>query len=97
MQSLSSELEVPQHHIAYCMKYIFGSSFSDFKNKYRIAYFKEIIQNGDLDTLTIETLIAKSGFKSRSNFYTTFSKNEGMTPTQYLETLGANFKKQDRL
>jgi AraC-like DNA-binding protein len=85
LQMLSNTLNVPQHHLTYCIRYFFNSNFSDLKNSYRIAHFKKLAENGIPKHLTIDYLIDQSGFKSKSSFYASFSKFEGYNPSQIVK------------
>jgi AraC-like DNA-binding protein len=87
LQMLSNALDVPQHHLTYCIRYFFNSNFSDLKNSYRIAHFKKMAENGIPKHLTIDYLIDKSGFKSKSGFYASFSKLEGYNPSQIVKQI----------
>jgi AraC-like DNA-binding protein len=87
LQMLSNSLNVPQHHLTYCIRYFFNSNFSDLKNSYRIAHFKKMAENGIPKHLTIDYLIDQSGFKSKSNFYASFSKFEGYNPSKIIKQL----------
>jgi AraC-like DNA-binding protein len=87
LQMLSSALNVPQHHLTYCIRYFFNSNFSDLKNSYRIAHFKKLAASGIPKHLTIDYLIDQSGFKSKSSFYACFSKYEGYNPSVIVKQL----------
>jgi AraC-like DNA-binding protein len=87
LQMLSNVLNVPQHHLTYCIRYFFNSNFSDLRNSYRIAHFKKIAEEGIPKHLTIDYLIDQSGFKSRSSFYASFSKFEGYSPSTIVKQL----------
>jgi AraC-like DNA-binding protein len=87
LQILSNSLNVPQHHLTYCIRYFFNSNFSDLKNSYRIAHFKKMAEIGIPKHLTIDYLIDQSGFKSKSSFYASFSKFEGYNPSLIVKQL----------
>ena len=84
LQNLASILNVPDHHLASCLRNIKEITFTDLKNSYRINAFKDRIQNGALNTLTIDALREECGFQSKSSFYSAFQKQEGMTPMEYV-------------
>jgi AraC-like DNA-binding protein len=87
LQMLSNALNVPQHHLTYCIRYFFNSNFSDLKNSYRIAHFKKLAEKGIPKHLNIDYLIDQSGFKSKSSFYASFSKLEGYNPSKIVKQL----------
>jgi AraC-like DNA-binding protein len=45
------------------------------------------LKRGTDSTLTIEAISEQSGFKTRSNFYTAFKEETGLTPTEYAEKI----------
>lgn len=59
-------------------------NYYEFINKYRLAEFKQLVADGEYKRYTITALSEKCGFK-KSNFFSTFRKVEGMTPTEYLK------------
>ena len=81
---LSNALDIPDHHLASCLRNIKGTTFTDLKNFYRIEAFKRRIESGDLKNLTIDGLRRECGFQSKSSFYSAFQKKEGMTPMEYV-------------
>ena len=81
---LASALDIPQHHLASCLRNIKETTFTDLKNSYRIDAFKGRINENALNTLTVDALREECGFQSKSNFYSVFQKHEGMTPIEYI-------------
>lgn len=81
---LAGALNVPEHHLASCLRNIRETTFTDLKNLYRINAFKDRIDNDALKNLTIDALSSECGFQSKSSFYSVFKKHEGMTPMEYL-------------
>lgn len=81
---LAGALNVPEHHLASCLRNIKETTFTDLKNLYRINAFKDRIDNDALKNLTIDALSLECGFQSKSGFYSVFKNHEGMTPMEYL-------------
>lgn len=79
---LTTSLNVPQHHIQFCINNLLMTSFTDLKNKYRIEYARKLISEGYLENKTLESLSAETGFASISNFYAECKKLTGYTPLQ---------------
>lgn len=84
LADLANALDVPEHHLASCLRNIRETTFTDLKNSYRIEAFKNKIENGALKNLTIDALREECGFQSKSSFYSAFQKREGMTPMDYI-------------
>lgn len=84
LNKLARIISVPRHHLYYCLNSVLGISFSALKNSYRIEHAKKLLLESDLSKFTIDSIGLKSGFTSRSNFYSTFKEVTGITPTEFL-------------
>jgi AraC-like DNA-binding protein len=84
---LAQNLDVPQHHISYCFRFIFNHGFPKMKSDYRIAYAKKLIENPENDHLSYEGIGLESGFSTRSHFYAAFQEIEGCSPGEYREKI----------
>ena len=62
----------------------FGSNFRTLVNRYRVAYAIELMQNIG-EGCSIDEVLRRSGFVSRSVFYDAFLKAMGKPPSKYLE------------
>jgi len=80
LTQLSSLLHIPVHHLAYYFREIKRQSICDFRNEWRVAYAKKLIEEGKANTLTLEAIGKLSGFESRITFYHAFKKSEGIPP-----------------
>jgi AraC-like DNA-binding protein len=87
VQDLSNALNVPLNHISYCLHNILKTKFTTIRMKCRIDYAKELIIQGMNNEFTIEALALKSGFTTRSNFYSAFKQETGITPTEFIKTI----------
>ena len=86
--TISRDLEVPQHHIAYLFKHILKKSFVDYRNEYRVNYVIDLIKKGRHKHLTLEAIGQDAGFNSKSTFFFDFKKITGKTPMQFLKEMG---------
>jgi AraC-like DNA-binding protein len=84
---LALELETQENHLVYCFNSVFKVSFTKLKNHLRIEYAKELLKGEIHDNFTIDAISHKSGFSTRSNFYNTFNKVVGCSPTDYLKSI----------
>jgi len=61
-------------------------SFNEFVNSYRIAAFKEKIQQPEMNHLTIAGVALECGFNSQATFQRTFKELTGKSPSEYRKT-----------
>ena len=61
-------------------KEVRGVTFSDHVHRLRIERIKEQLEHSDLP---VSRLIERSGFQTKSHFFTAFKQATGMTPDQY--------------
>lgn len=60
-----------------------GTNFYEYINGFRIATFKQKVQNGDAQQFTLLALAYESGFNSKASFNRIFKKQTGLTPSQF--------------
>jgi len=60
-----------------------NTTFYKLINDYRVREAIRLIEEGRLESITVEALAAEAGFKSKSTFYSAFKKTTGQTPLQY--------------
>jgi AraC-like DNA-binding protein len=79
------KLNVPRHHIQYCLNVVMNKKFSDLKNEMRVNFTIDLLQTKALDNMSIDGIGKISGFASPSNFFSTFKKITGVTPNQWMQ------------
>lgn len=87
ISDIALDLKIPQNHVSYCITYLMETKFSKLKSELRIKHALQLLEEGSNSKLTIEAIGKQSGFKTRSNFYSTFKEETGFTPSEYLENL----------
>lgn len=85
VHDLCVKLNVPRHHVQYCLNVVMSTKFADLKNEKRVNYTIELLKNGAVNNMSLEGISKLSGFASPSNFFTAFKKITGYTPIQWLE------------
>ncbi|MDT0687432.1 helix-turn-helix domain-containing protein [Autumnicola psychrophila] len=83
LSECARELEMPSHHISYFLKQQFEMSFAAYKNGLRMDHAKKLIENGYLQSNTIEALAGECGFASRTSFSKAFKSATDVSPSQY--------------
>lgn len=87
LASLAKALDVPQHHVSYCFRFIFKQGFPKMRSEYRIAYAKKLLEHPENGYLSYEGIGLESGFSTRSRFYAAFQEIEGCSPGEYREKM----------
>lgn len=85
ISDIALHLKAPQNHISYCINSIMNTKFSKLKSDLRVNYALYLLGSEMKNSLTIEAIGEKSGFKTRSNFYAAFKDKTGVSPSEYLE------------
>ena len=84
---LKNNLQIPTTHLDYIFKYYCRYSKNDFFNYCKIKYAVDLLNNNYLSKNTIETLVHKCHFKSKSSFYNSFKKFTGKNPLEIYSSL----------
>ncbi len=88
MVQLAVGIDVPYHHLSYYFNYVKKEKFVDWRNRLKIHYACQLMQEGRSKTLTMEAISTACGFSSKATFYRLFKQRMGQTPSEYLEELG---------
>ncbi len=81
LADIAKELNITQHQLSQFLNDNLGKSFALFINEYRIEEAKKILKENN--QFTLEAIGFEAGFSSKSNFYATFKKMVGVTPSVY--------------
>jgi len=84
LQLLTHYSKIPRHHISFVINTYSEYNFTDFINKYRVDHVCRLLQSEQLQKLTLLAIGLECGFGSRANFFKTFKRFTGKTPTEYL-------------
>jgi AraC-like DNA-binding protein len=84
---LSSRLYTNRTYLSNLINTEFKMSFSDFINKYRVLYAKELIEEDEQFLYSLNHFAEKSGFGSLSSFNRAFKQFEGKTAGSYRQRL----------
>ncbi len=89
--TLAELLNTNQNYVSRAINECSGINFYHFLNKYRTGEARRLIEENSNYGLSLEQIMHKSGFRSRSVFIAAFKKFTGMTPGQFLK-----FSKESR-
>jgi len=83
LDGLAQRVDAPPHLLSRLFNDRLGVSFYEYVNKLRVDQLCLLLKDRENDRYTIDALAERSGFASRSGFYTAFKRYTGMTPTEY--------------
>lgn len=84
---ISERMKVPLYKVKLLFKYHTSLSLTEFVNTLRIFHALILIDEGYLNSFTVESLGKKIGFNSRITFYNNFSKYMGMSVRNYIDKI----------
>jgi AraC-like DNA-binding protein len=87
LQHISKSCNYPVHHLTSYFNKINNVSFIIWRNSLRIQYAIQLINEGELETTTFETIAAKVGFSSQNTFIRAFKNEKGKSPREYHKSL----------
>ena len=85
LHDLSLAVNIPRIRVTNCFNKELNTSFPVYRNKLRVAQAIAMLYQGAHLTTSIEGIAERSGFKSKSIFYTAFKEEYGMTPTEWMK------------
>ncbi|MHA8094638.1 helix-turn-helix domain-containing protein [Aquirufa lenticrescens] len=87
MSDLVKDISTPEHVLTYYFNNYKGSTFLKWKNQLRIKEAIKLLNAGDANSHTLESVGKACGYKSRSNFIQAFKSQTGVSPSTYLKKL----------
>ena len=63
-------------------------NYYDYLNDYRIEEFKRLVDKDEYSKYTLTALAELCGFSSRTSFFRYFKKVIGITPNEYIRSIG---------
>jgi len=84
---ISKTLKIPEYQVRLLFAYHNFLSTTEYKNATKINQSLKLLNNGYLDSLTVDSLSQKVGFKSRITFYNNFRKFIGLSVSDYVKSI----------
>ena len=88
LKYISERLNIPVYLLKLLFKYHNSLSVVEYQNVLKVNNAIHFIQNGYLNSFTIDSLSNKVGFNSRITFYKNFKKYVGLSVTEYKNLIG---------
>jgi AraC-like DNA-binding protein len=85
LSKMALDLDSPKYQLNHYFKEISKESFSEWKNRNRITFAKELIDQGYLNTFKVDTLSQECGYKSRGNFNSAFEEVTKIKLSEYVK------------
>lgn len=85
LEDLATQLEVPKHQLYTCLNTCINKKFTQLRTNYRVEYAKKLLLKANLDSISLQGVWMNSGFSSKTNFFTTFKEETGLTPTEFIQ------------
>ena len=84
LQQFATNTGYSTRDVSYVINQSIGLNFNEFVNKYRIRHACDLLESSEGRSSIID-IAYKSGFNSKSSFYSAFKKLTGQTPKQFQE------------
>lgn len=88
MADLAKGIGCSTHDLSQVFTVFINKSYYDYIAEYRVNEFKRLASDPKYSKYTINALSEICGFRSRTPFLVSFKKFTGMTPKDYMKTLG---------
>jgi len=84
LQTVAERCNLSQHHLSYLLNTHLQTNFTDYINRYRIAYACRLLNDeATCKRMTFDAISCACGFGSRASFYRAFKKHTDTTPCEY--------------
>ena len=90
IDDLATMLGRSAHTLSYLFNQHLNRNYYDYINDYRIEEFKRLINEDEYSKYTLGALAELCGFSSRASFFRYFKKATGITPNEYIRSIGKN-------
>lgn len=87
---LAAAIGTSAHTLSYLFNQYLDRNYYDYINDYRIAEFKRLASEDEYARYTLDALAGLCGFSSRASFFRYFKKSTGITPSEYIRSLGGD-------
>lgn len=85
---LAATISTSAHTLSYLFNQHLNRNYYDYINDYRIAEFKLLVNKEEYSKYTLSALAELCGFSSRASFFRSFKKATGITPNEYIRSIG---------
>ena len=83
LQDLAGQLGYPAKHVSFVINSVGGKNFMNFINDYRLNEAVHFLNHPSDPGETVNEVMYRVGFNSKSSFFTLFKKKTGYTPSAF--------------
>ncbi|MDH6253490.1 AraC-like DNA-binding protein [Chryseobacterium sp. H1D6B] len=87
ISKLSASMDVNSSYISKAIRYHGYPNFNNYLNLYRINYVKKLLDENDLEKVTLMYIYTEAGFSNQSTFNRVFKQIEKITPSEYINIM----------
>lgn len=85
IDNICSTLTLTKEEVNYCFSAILKTKLATLRKELRVELAKKELQNGMLQSLSMEGIWVKAGFTSKTSFFVAFKEVTGLTPLEYVK------------
>ena len=85
LDDLADELAVPKHQLYSCLNNYIEKRFTQLRTSFRVEHAKKLLLTVEIDSVSLNGIWMESGFSSRTNFFTSFKEETGLTPIEFIQ------------
>ncbi len=90
ISDLALGIDCSSHSLSYVFNQHLKQTYYDFINEYRVDEFKKLANDAECSKYTLTALAERCGFSSRASFFRSFKKCTGITPNEYIQSIGSS-------
>ncbi|MDR4954503.1 AraC family transcriptional regulator [Chryseobacterium sp. ES2] len=87
ISKLSTEMEINSSYISKSIRAKGYPNFNNYLNMHRIACVKRLLNENDIEKVTLMYIYTEAGFSNQSTFNRVFKQMENITPSEYINSL----------
>lgn len=87
ISKLAVEMSINSSYISKAIRYRGYPNFNNYLNLYRINCVKKLLDENDLEKVTLMYIYTEAGFSNQSTFNRVFKQIEGTTPSEYISRM----------
>lgn len=84
-EDLAEALGTQKHNVYRAFTQVLKTKFIDYRTHYRIEYTKKMLLDQNHVSSSLKEIWKNAGFSSKTNFFSTFKFETGLTPSEYIK------------